>query len=262
MSDEDTAKITDNSNDHKYFVLVPRIVLALCEDVYQLTTWVIVKDIAGEGGGTCILSVPELASLASMSPSKLHESLHALIEKSLLEGEVKKDPGYHKAVWHLTVPDLWKRNLDWASNNKSLKARVKLKLEQHERSLYERSHERSPGENERSPGENERSPGSVKEEEELKELKEESKTVSQNIWVSLLIDLKNRMWNHELQTYREYFEPTYLLAIEDHTYTVAVPDERRRAWLADRGKDTIERALIGSAGFRPTVQFVIREEIT
>jgi len=261
MSDEDTAKIIDNSNDHKYFTVVPRIVIAQCEDVYQLTTWVIVKDIAGETG-TCILSVPELAALASMSPSKLHESLHALILKSLLEGEVKKDPGYHKGVWHLTVPDLWKRNLDWASNNKSLKTRVAIKMEQHERSLYERSHERSPGENERSPGENERSPGSVKEEQELKEdlKKEERISFSQNSWVSLLAELKERMRKHELGTYREYFEPTWLLAIDDHTFTVAVLDERRRAWLADRGTDIIERALAGFTGEKTSVEFVVREE--
>jgi hypothetical protein len=266
MSDEDntTTKIVDKSNDRKYFAVVPRIVMALCSNTYEYTLWGAVKDITGEEG-TCILGIRELAILSMMSPAKAHESLHSLIKKGLLEGAVSKDPDYHKPVWHLTIPDLWARNIAYATNNLSLLKRVAAKEVQryqviNERSPHERSSERSPGDGERSPGECERSPGSTKEEEELKELKEEGKGVSQNTWVSLLAELKERMRKHELGTYREYFEPTWLLAIDDHTFTVAVLDERRRAWLADRGTDIIERALAGFTGEKTSVEFVVREE--
>jgi hypothetical protein len=252
MSDEDTATITDKSGDKKYFVLVPRLVLALCDSPFEIALWITVKDIAGEAG-LCTLAVTELAILSGMSTGQAHKCLHDLVfKKRLLEGELKKDPGYHKSVWHLTVPDLWRRNTDWSAKNRSLKERVKAKEDQH--------NERSPGEFERSPGEFERSPGELKKNLKQEELKENSEGISQNTWVSLLAELKERMRKHELGTYREYFEPTWLLAIEDHTYTVAVPDEDHRAWLADRGTDIIERALVGFTGEKTSVEFVVREE--
>jgi hypothetical protein len=258
MSDEDTATITDNSNDHKYFVLVPRMVLALVDDAYELALWTVIKDIAGDEG-TCIVGVRDLAILGMMAKSKAHNSLHSLMAKQLLFGNLVKDLGMHSNVWHITVPDLWRRNTDWSIQHRSLKGRIKDKAEQIERSPHERSIERSPGDFERSPGDFERSPGGTK--EELKEeLKENSEGCSQNTWVSLLAELKERMRKHELGTYREYFEPTWLLAIEDHTYTVAVPDEDHRAWLADRGTDIIERALAGFTGEKTNVEFVVREK--
>jgi hypothetical protein len=258
MSDDDTAKIIDNSNDHKYFVLVPRMVLALVDDAYELALWTVIKDIAGDEG-TCIVGVRDLATLGMMSTGKAHQLIHTLMSKQLLFGNLVKDPGKHSQVWHITVPDIWRRNTDWSIHHRSLKGRIKDKAEQTWRSWGERSTERSPGEVERSPGEVERSPGDTK--EELKEeLKENSEGISQNIWVSLLAELKERMRKHELGTYREYFEPTWLLAIDDHTFTVAVLDERRRAWLADRGTDIIERALAGFTGEKTSVEFVVREE--
>ena len=251
MSDEDTAKIIDNSNDHKYFVLVPRMVLALVDDAYELALWTVIKDIAGDEG-TCIVGVRDLATLGMMAVSKAHNSLHSLMRKQLLFGELVKDPGMHSNVWHITVPDLWRRNTDWSIHHRSLKGRIKDKAEQTGRSPHERSIERSPGEIERSPG------GTK---EELKEeLKENSEGISQNNWVALLIELKSRMNKNGSVNYHNYFEDTYLLAINDHTYTVAVPDEAHRAWLEDNGKATIERALAGFTGEKTYVEFRVVDQ--
>jgi len=265
MSDDDTAKIIDNSNDHKYFVLVPRMVLALVDDAYELALWTVIKDIAGDEG-TCIVGVRDLATLGMMSTGKAHQLIHTLMSKQLLFGNLVKDPGKHSQVWHITVPDIWRRNTDWSIHHRSLKGRIKDKAEQTGRSWGERSTERSPGEVERSPGEVERSPGEVERspgdtKEELKEeLKENSEGISQNNWVALLIELKSRMNKNGSVNYHNYFEDTYLLAINDHTYTVAVPDEAHRAWLEDNGKATIERTLAGFTGEKTYVEFRVVDQ--
>jgi len=90
-------------------------------------------------------------------------------------------------------------------------------------------------------------------------LTKEESGCSQTNWVMLLMAIHNRSnkptW---LNNFKEYFEPTYLLSMDDHTYTVACPDERRRAWLAGNGKDTIERALIGVTGEKINIEFVVQ----
>lgn len=84
--------ITDNSEDGKYFTITPRLVWVLSRDPYDYTLWGVIKDIAGKKG-ECYLSTPDLATLAMMSEGKVSTSRAYLIEKGLLKGQIKRDPG-------------------------------------------------------------------------------------------------------------------------------------------------------------------------
>jgi hypothetical protein len=158
MSDTETNKITDESNDHNYFVITPRIVWALCRDPYDYALWSVIKDIAGEKG-ECKLSTEDLATLAMMSAGKVSESRKYLIEAGLLTGSCYKEAGYSNPVWHLAVPDLWRRNIRWAEQYSAIDARLQhkdlqrteLKAARQTPSPHEGTPPASPGEEPPSP---------------------------------------------------------------------------------------------------------------
>jgi len=156
-------KLTDNSSDRSYFTIVPRVVLATCPTPYHLALWLTVKDIAGEDG-TCVLSTPKLATLAGMSAGKCSQVRKELLSLKLLEGELVKDSGYPMEVWHLSIPDLWARNIAFVKRHPSLKDRIRLKEEATSATIL------SPGERGLSPHERPPSPH-----ERKKILKEEPK---------------------------------------------------------------------------------------
>ena len=142
--------IDDTSKDHSYFTVIPRLVWALCDDPYEFTLWCVIKSVAGDKG-TCMLSTPDLATLTMMSAGKVSETRKRLLEIGLLDGEFYRDPGYPQPVWHLKIPDLWQRNLEWSQENLSLKGRVEFKREQLKKSIHQvkpSPHERgvTPGE--------------------------------------------------------------------------------------------------------------------
>lgn len=99
----------------------------------------------------------------------------------MLFGDLRKDPGYPQAVWHLSIPNVWAVNIEWATKFTSLKDRVQFKREQAASVREERQKARedaqkaekqaeesihtvkaSPGEGIHSPGEPEHSPGELK----------------------------------------------------------------------------------------------------
>lgn len=122
-------KIHDESNDKKYFIITPRIVKAYSRNPYDLALWDTIKDIAGESG-ECYLNTEQLAILSGMSAGKASESRKYWIELGFLKGEIRQDPGYPQPVWHITVPDLWKINIEWCENNPKIQDRVNFMLSQ------------------------------------------------------------------------------------------------------------------------------------
>ena len=161
-------KIKDGSNDRIYRIEIPQIVWSICADTYEFTLWTVVKMIAGEAG-ECYLSTDDLAAAAMMSTGKASQCRKSLIKKGLIEGEIRKDPGYPQPVWHLMIPDLWPRNVSWRQKNHSLLDRITTKREQRQ-SLHQMKP--SPGEEGTSPREEGTSPGETKKEPERKNQKE------------------------------------------------------------------------------------------
>lgn len=151
-------RVEDHSDDRQYFTMVPRIVHTRCTDVYQLSLWFTIKSIAGEAG-ECYLATPDLAALAMMSSGKASEARQQLLDAGLLTGELRRDPGYPHAVWHLKIPNLWRINLQQAEDMPSLKDRIAHKAWQKESLHLVKA---SPGENILSPGENILPPGETK----------------------------------------------------------------------------------------------------
>lgn len=130
-------KVSRDNADHKYFVITPRLVWVLCNSPFEYTLWNVIKDIAGDGG-ECIISTPDLAVLSMMSTGKVSECRTTLIELGLLSGELRKDPGYPQPVWHLTIPDIWEKNIAWSIAFPKISDRVEYKSNQKELSPHER----------------------------------------------------------------------------------------------------------------------------
>ena len=143
-------KLKDKSGDRKYFIITPQLVWALSRTPYDYALWDVVKMIAGEDG-ECMLATEDLATLAMMSVGKLVDCRDYLRRQGLLEGEIRRDPGYPQPVWHLRIPDLWAANLAWRRElGDLLKDRILYKRRQRE-SLHQVKP--SPGEGGPSPGE-------------------------------------------------------------------------------------------------------------
>lgn len=150
-------KIQDDSSDRKYFIITPQIVWAQCRDPYDFTLWNVVKMVTAEKG-ECFLSTEDLAYLSMMSMGKVSECRKYLISVGLLAGELRKDPDYPQPVWHLRIPDLWPKNVEWRQKFDSLKQRVAYKANEKVLHLMKPS----PGEGGISPSEGGTSPGETK----------------------------------------------------------------------------------------------------
>ena len=150
--------IKDESSDERYFTITPRLVWALSRTPHDYALWCVVKDIAGKGG-ECIMSTPDLAALAMMSDGQVSLSRQYWLSIGLLMGGLRRDPGYPQSVYHLTIPNIWKRNVEWSEAYASLSARIAFKQAQKE-SLHQVK--ASPGEEGVLPGEEGVLPGETK----------------------------------------------------------------------------------------------------
>lgn len=152
----DKMRVKDASNDTRYFALVPRIVTATCRNPFDLAVWIIVKEVAGEAG-ECWLDTESLAALAGMSLGQAHKSRAFLIGQGLLQGELKKHDGQGQKVWHLTVPNLWARNVSFAESHPKIADRIAYKQSLH---TVKHSQGESIGEEKDSPSESLENPPS------------------------------------------------------------------------------------------------------
>lgn len=125
-SSPEIVQLGDESNDHKYYIVVPQIVWALSRTPHDFTLWSVIKMVAGDNR-ECFLTTDDLATLAMMSAGKVSDCRKYLISVGLLLGEIRKDPGYPQPVWHLKIPDIWEENIQWRKKIDSLKKRINLK---------------------------------------------------------------------------------------------------------------------------------------
>ena len=184
-------KIANNSGDHKYFIITPQLVHMLTRDPYEFTLWAVIKMVAGDKG-VCTLETPDLAVLAMQSTGKCHQSRAFLLTSALLDGRLYKEPGYPRAVWHLTIPDLWPQNTRWRVTYNALRDRIQWKRDQrhHKKIIHlvnggslDSSDELSP-----SPGELSPSPG-----ERKKNLLEPLRTKEEpwvQVWLHCLAEMR------------------------------------------------------------------------
>ena len=89
-----------------FSIAVPNLVSLLARSPYDVTLWIVIKDIINSEG-ECFLSSQDLATYARMSVGKLVECRKYLLEVGLLEGEIRHEPG-HARTWHLRIPDEWR----------------------------------------------------------------------------------------------------------------------------------------------------------
>ena len=166
-------KIGDDRKDRRHFTITPRLVSALTRSPYEYTLWGIVKEIAGEVG-ECFLSTQDLATLSMMSTGQASKARKRLIAEGLLEGELRRDPGYPQPVWHLRIPDLWRFNVKWVEAHPKLKDRVAFKEAQKAEHKSIHQVKALSGEGGTSSGERRLSPGETKKNHTKKEKEEES----------------------------------------------------------------------------------------
>ena len=134
----ETNLISSGTDDHKYFTLIPRIVIATCDDPFELNLWVVIKEIAGEKG-ECYVSTPRLAVLANQSVATVYRKRNSLIEKGLIHGVKIEDPQTKVEIWHLSIPDLWDANLTFARGFPKIDDRVEAKKDKKAREYLSQS---------------------------------------------------------------------------------------------------------------------------
>jgi len=268
----ETNRLDDQGNDHKYFTLIQHYVWARCLDVYDLSLWHTVKMIAGEKG-ECFLSSPELAEMAMMSVGKLAQCRARLIENGLLEGSVYKEPGYFLPVWHLRIPDLWEKNIDWRKLHDSIADRLAYKAKQRElvkeakkaalnnaTIVHQVNH--SPGEKPPSPGEKPPSPGETKKNHKEEPKEERGGPFSEkslaSTWKSALQELELQMTRG---TFTRWLAGSELVSLTDGEATIQVRDGYAVDWCASRLRVPIERTLNDVAGNGEVVVKFVTEEV-
>lgn len=148
LTHNERVRVKDESNDKKYFTITPRIVKAYARNSHDLALWETVKDIAGESG-ECYLNTEQLSILSGVSTGQISSSRKYWIKIGFLKGEIRKDPGYSQAVWHLSIPDIWAKNIAWCEKHPKIEDRLNFRLAH--RSLHRMKP--SPSEGKPSPSE-------------------------------------------------------------------------------------------------------------
>jgi hypothetical protein len=119
----ENVRFKDESNDKKYFTITPRIVKEYARNSHDLALWETVKDVAGESG-ECYLNTEQLAILSGISTGQVSNSRKYWVKIGFLKGEIRKDPGYSQGVWHLSVPDIWAKNIMWCEKHPKIEDRL------------------------------------------------------------------------------------------------------------------------------------------
>jgi hypothetical protein len=260
-------RIDDQSNDHKYFSVTPRLVWALCEDPYEFTLWSVIRDISGEKGG-CILGIEALAILGMMSVNKAKQCRKKLLKKGLLEGSLQPVPGSKNVVWHLSVPDLWGKNTSWSERYNSLASRLDFKRGQFQESKGghqetgssgDGGHQEreSPGDERESPGDERESPGGLKEES----LKDSLRRTGGEIWQKVVAALQATYFPtpRDKRNFERYILPLEWIDRENGVVRVRTGSPEHRDWLEAR-RTIFERTFNGFTELAGAdIEFVVLE---
>ena len=209
-------RFEDNSQDAKYFTVTPRIVKYYSRSPYDFALWDTIREVAGEAG-ECYLSTDDLAILSGMSSGKVVECRNYWLSIGFLKGNLRKDPGYPQPVWHLSIPNLWTKNIKWAEQHLSIKDRLEFKKSLHD--MKPSPHEEGP-----SPHETKNIKKNIK-----KNIQKEEKIIPKLTNYTLLKkveeDFKNGMfmlqapWEKNIKGWQSF--PRWLLEQEEAGRSVA-----------------------------------------
>ena len=257
--------VTNKAEDQAYFTITPRLVWALARDPYDLALWMVIKDVAGDAG-KCILSTPQLATLAMMSEGKVQDYRKFLIEAGLLTGSMHRDPGYPQPVWHMEIPNIWAASFKWAVAHLDLKDRIEFKEAQKNASKEAKEH--SCGEKGGAPHEKGGAPGERKniQKEYPKEERdglifekfETREALMQAIKEHLKGDFEGA---RNVTAYRRYVEPLWISGVSPESITFATQSEPARDWLSASGRYLFANAMIYLIGRRVQVLFTVADPL-
>lgn len=252
-------RIKDESKDHKYFTITPRIVKAFSRNSHDFSFWDTVKDVAGESG-ECYLNTEQLAILSGISTGQVVNSRKYWLKIGFLTGGIRKDPGYSQAVWHLSVPDIWQKNVEWCEKYPKIAARLEFRkshLSLH-RSLHSVKPSLSEGKGSRGETKKIESRRTNKDDPEFTAFLERweliEKLYSENV-TKKIVPIMSQILSNIAKTYEDstWYEPAFVIyakntaderglgSFDYFEKILATWKEKGRDWTPEYGKKTGKR---------------------
>src|SRR5260221_3245373 len=105
-------KQRDPDTDFGFHAKIPRVVRTGYKNLIPLQKWLYtcLKDLCGDHG-TCYRTIKVLAEETGLSTGLISESIPLLHQVGLIHAEKKKrSANSTKAVWHITIVDIWEAN--------------------------------------------------------------------------------------------------------------------------------------------------------
>lgn len=102
--------ITDDSDDRKYFTLVPNYIINHSSH-YEQSLYLVMKRLAGEQG-SCFATQLTLANIMKCSQPTVSRSIDYLISHGWLKC-IGTRPGKTRPVKEYKIVDIWKKNMDF-----------------------------------------------------------------------------------------------------------------------------------------------------
>ncbi len=103
-------KITDESNDRKYFTLVPNYIINHSSH-YEQSLYLVMKRLAGEQG-TCFATQLTMANIMKCSQPTVSRSIDYLVSHKWIKC-IGTRPGKTRPVKEYKIVDIWKKNMDF-----------------------------------------------------------------------------------------------------------------------------------------------------
>ena len=97
--------------DFGYYIKIPRLLRTGYETLSALQKWIYIclKDLCGDFG-ICFRSLRILAKEVAVSTGLLSESIRTLHQAGLIIAEKKPRSAGGKAIWHISIVDIWSSN--------------------------------------------------------------------------------------------------------------------------------------------------------
>jgi hypothetical protein len=108
---EDRTQVEDKSGDRRYFTMIPNMLWEIGLTYHDREMYAFLKRIAGDHG-TCWRSMRTLARESGLSLGQIEKSREILEAAGLITCDKRKRPEGGWSTWHISIVDVWKRNLE------------------------------------------------------------------------------------------------------------------------------------------------------